>query len=252
MTDFPTLVQGESGSPTLVCLPYFGGSARSFCALWPLLPASWSLRAYTMQGIGVGGGAYSLEVAFEQIAQAVRRDVSGAFHLLGHSMGGKLALGAASLGLDGLESVILLAPSPPSPEPMSEASRAAMLARHGTREGALETIHLAAKRPLSPSLLEMAVEDALATSQNDWENWLERGSRQDCTFVLAGLPVPVRIVVGEDDHRMTPDLMKRTLIEPLGALGVPAPPLEVIAGAGHLLPLEAPLEVAQWLTRWLS
>ena len=252
MPHFPTIVQGESGSPTVVCLPYFGGSARSFSALWPLLPASWNLRAYTLQDVGVENGAYSLAAAFEQIARAIRRDVRGPFHLLGHSMGGKIALGAASLGLDGLESVILLAPSPPSPEPMSEENRAAMLARHGTRSGALETLRLASTRQLAPELLELFIEDDLATSEGDWQFWLEQGSREDCSFLLESIGVPVRILVGEHDGSMTSELMKTTLVEPLRALNAPETQLQVVPDAGHLLPIEAPREVADWLRVWIS
>ena len=252
MPDFPTLVQGESGCPTLVCLPYFGGSARSFSALWPLLPASWNLRAYTLENVGVEGGRYSVAMAFEQIARAVRRDVKGPFHLVGHSMGGKIALGAASLGVEGLESVVLLAPSPPSPEPMSEENRAAMLRRHGTRDGALETVRLASAMPLAPNLLEIAVEDDLATSESDWRNWLEIGSREDLSDILTHMHVPVKILVGEKDEGMTPDLMKQTIVEPLRALDAPETELQVVAEAGHLLPFEAPEEVVRWLRAWIG
>lgn len=251
MPDFPTLVQGESGCPTLICLPYFGGSARSFSALWPLLPASWSLRAYTLQNVGVEDGRYSTAAAFEQMARAIRRDVKGPFHLIGHSMGGKIALGVASLGLEGLESVVLLAPSPPSPEPMAEASRAAMISRHGTREGALETVRLASASPLHPELLEIAVEDDLATGETDWRNWLEIGSREDSSEILNRVHVPVRILVGEKDGGMPPALMNQTIIEPLRSLGVLDTELQVIEGAGHLLPFEAPQEVARWLRAWI-
>ena len=252
MPDFPSHVQGESGSPTLVCLPYFGGSARSFQPLWPLLPAPWCLRAYTLRDIGVEERGYSVEAAFEQIARALRRDVHGPFHLLGHSMGGKIALGAASLGLDGLESVILLAPSPPSPEQMSDDNRAAMLARHGTREGALETVRLASHRPLSPEMLELAVEDDLATSEDDWKNWLGIGSRQDCSSLLRSVDVPVRILVGQHDAGMTPDAMTRTILEPLRAFNAPPTEMQIVEGAGHLLPFEAPREVADWLRLWIG
>ncbi len=251
MPEFPTLVQGEAGCPTLVCLPYFGGSARSFSALWPLLPASWSLRAYTLENIGVEDGRYSVQIAFEQIARAIRRDVKGPFHLVGHSMGGKIALGAASLGLNGLESLVLLAPSPPSPEPMGEENRTAMLRRHGTREGALETVRLASVRVLAPELLEIAVGDDLATSESDWRNWLEIGSREDSSEILSGIHVPVRILVGEKDGGMTPDLMRQTIIEPLHSLGKIETELRVAEGTGHLLPLEAPEEVARWLRAWI-
>ncbi|RYX84743.1 alpha/beta hydrolase [bacterium] len=252
MAQFPMLVQGESGSPTLVFLPYFGGSARSYSALWPLLPASWNLRAYTLEHVGVKDDQYSLPVAYEQIARAIRSDVSGPFHLVGHSMGGKIALGAASLGLDGLESVVLLAPSPPSPEPIPEANRTAMLERHGTREGALETVRLASARPLAPELMELSVEADLATNENDWRNWLEIGSRVDSSDILSHIRVPVRILLGEKDGGMTPELMQQTIIEPLRSLGAPETEMQVVEGSGHLLPLEAPEEVAHWLRAWIA
>lgn len=253
MSHFPTLVRaGEPGAPSVVFLPYFGGSARTFTALWPLLPSSWNLRAYTPANIGIGeDGTYSLDIAFEQLARTLKRHVSGPLHLVGHSMCGKIALGAASLGLEGLQSIILLAPSPPSPEPMDEKERQRMLQTHGTREAALETVRGASKRTLAPELLEIAVEDNLATNERDWNNWLQLGSRDDRTNILQNLRAPVKIIVGQGDESMTPDLMTRTLIDPLVALGQPEPPLQAIEGAGHLLPLEAPSEVANWLEKWI-
>ncbi len=250
--NFPTLFQNPSGSPTLVCLPYFGGSARSFGALWPLLPASWGLRAYTMEGIGMENGVYSLDAAFEQLSLALRRDITGPFHLLGHSMGGKLALGMAALGVPNLESVLLVAPSPPSPEPMSDAARSGMVARHGTRAGALETVRLASHRPLPPELLEIAVEDDLATSETDWVNWLDVGASADYSTLLERVQVPLRIAVGARDDGMTARLMEETIIAPLRAFNGAQTPLEIIPDAGHLLPMEAPHELNDWLRAWVS
>lgn len=68
-----------------------------------------------------------------------------------------------------------------------------------------------------------------------------RPSRLD---MLGGIGCPAMVLVGEADRLTTPDLAR----EMAGA--IPGATLEVIAGAGHITPLERPDLVAAALERW--
>lgn len=63
----------------------------------------------------------------------------------------------------------------------------------------------------------------------------------DARQALAGLDMPVAILVGEEDYA-TPEAMARQLHQ-----GIVGSTLEILRGARHLTPLEAPLAVIQLL-----
>lgn len=220
-------------------LPYFGGNANSWREVIALLP-EWDCTAFSLAGIGEKEGVYSVQNAIEEIEVLCLSSATGEFLLVGHSMGGKFALGVAAKGADDLKGLVLIAPSPPTPEPIPKDVRARMLETHGTREAALTTIHGASKREISGESLENAVRANLETSETDWKNWLERGSWEDISGVLPDVKIPTLVIIGGGDTGMTRELMQSEIVSKIvGAR------LEIIPNAGHLLPLEAPVEVAE-------
>lgn len=219
-------------------LPYFGGNAHSYRELIARLP-DFECTAFSLAHIGIKDGQYSVENAVEELEVLCLSTATGPFLLVGHSMGGKFALGVAAKGADDLRGVVLIAPSPPTPEPIPDDVRARMLESHGTREAALETIRGASVREISGETLENAVAANLETSQTDWKNWLERGSYEDISGVLPDVKIPLTVVIGEGDTEMTQSLMRSEILSK-----IPGSRLEIIPGAGHLLPLEAPDELA--------
>lgn len=69
-------------------------------------------------------------------------------------------------------------------------------------------------------------------------------ARPDRRGLLGDINCPATVLVGEADRLTTPDLAR----EMAGA--IPGATLEVIAGAGHITPLERPDLVAAALERW--
>jgi pimeloyl-ACP methyl ester carboxylesterase len=69
--------------------------------------------------------------------------------------------------------------------------------------------------------------------------------RPDSRPLLAELDLPVLVVVGAEDAITPPD-GARKMAQSIGA------PLELVAGAGHMTPVERPVEVAQALRRFLE
>ena len=220
----------------LFFLSYFGGSTRSYDAVMSRL-GDLECAAISVNGLATHG--YSVANASGDLAKRIAEIARDEYVLVGHSMGGKLALSLAGAAPVSLRGVILLAPSPPTPEPMSDADRAFMLENRGSRESALAILGGAAHRKLDENTLETAIEAHLEWGETDWQNWLQIGSREDVSANLASVRVPVLVWTGEFDANMTSEILGREIVEK-----VPGARLEIVGNAGHLLPQEAPDEVA--------
>lgn len=70
--------------------------------------------------------------------------------------------------------------------------------------------------------------------------------RPDSTSVLGAIDVPTLVVVGQEDE-ITPPAAARRLKE-----AIPAASLTIIAGAGHVAPLEAPTAVSRIMAEFLD
>ena len=118
----------------LIFLHYFGGGPASWNDVVAHLD-EFSAQTPDLREVGRWPGGYSVREAAINVMQIVG-DQNESFVLIGHSMGGKIAVEIAARQPENLRGCVLIAPSPPSPEPMSDADRADMLRGHGTREAA--------------------------------------------------------------------------------------------------------------------
>ena len=237
--------------PTLFCLPALGMSRLEFDPLRDALGDDFEVVALDLPGFGDthapprgsgrrhGAGRHA----------AIREHGATSWVLVGHSMGGKIASVVASRtmagqgGLFGLAGVVLLAASPPSPEPMDDERRASMIdwAADGALDeaAAREFVDANVGAALPPALDAQAVADVRRASSEAWTAWLERGSREDWSAEVGMLDVPALIVAGGADGDLGPDAQRE-----LNGRVYPRAQHLVLDGAGHLLPLERPTEVA--------
>ncbi len=238
--------RGE-GDPALVFLHYFGGSGRSWDGVIDLLGGDYRCIAPDLRGFGQSAAPsdgytlddYAKDIAGLVVALGVRRYV-----LVGHSMGGKVALALAALQPPGLSAVVLIAPSPPTPEPIADEQRARLLASRGSREAAERTAAELTVRALLAASLDRFVEDQLRSSPRAWSAWLERGSRVDISARMPRISVPVCVLVGEEDPAIPPDLLEQEV-----SGGIDGARLELVPEVGHLIPLDAPGAVAHLIRR---
>nr|WP_254244870.1 alpha/beta hydrolase [Hymenobacter sp. BRD67] len=132
--------------------------------------------------------------------------------------------------------MLLLSPSPPTPEPISEADRTASRAAFGQRAEAEKTFDKITGLPVPAGWRERVVADNLRTSHAAWDAWLQRGTREDIAALMPHVAVPCRLLVGEHDRAISPATQRSQTLPLLPA----GSRLELVPGAGHLLPLEAP------------
>jgi len=228
---------------TYLALHYWAGSGREFEPLLPLLPPGSQLLAPDLPGFGdqaaPAGFDYSVASYADWVAQYVAEHQLTDYHLIGHSMGGKVAMLLAARRPAGLRGLLLLSPSPPTPEPMSDEDRAASLAAYGQPDEAEKTFNKITRIPLSDAQHAQVVADNLRTTQAAWEAWLQYGSCEDISGEMAKIEVPCRLLVGESDQAISPTAQRQQTLPllPTGTM------MAVVPGAGHLLPLEAPEEI---------
>jgi len=238
-------------SAILLFLHYFGGSSRAWSGVIDQLANHYHCIAFDLRGFGNSDApdtGYAMSEMADDVAELIRSLNVERFHLIGHSMGGKIALTFAARQPTGLLSLVLLAPSPPTPEPMDDSERTRLLSSHGNRAAATETARKIVARPLSPQADEQIIEDTLRTSRPAWRAWLEHGSREDISVLMPKIIVPVLVAVGAADEVLPADLLEREVVQRISGAR-----LAVVPGTvGHLLPLEAPGATAKLIRESLT
>jgi pimeloyl-ACP methyl ester carboxylesterase len=242
-----------NGAPALVFLHYFGGSSRSWDDVIRKLAAGYRCIAPDLRGFGDSAAPlrnYALDDLVSDIARLIDALKLERYTLVGHDMGGKIALAFAAREARApgqLASVVLVAPTPPVPETVSYTDWHLMLQSHSNPSAGIQMARLISTRPLTGPALARFVKDHARTSRSAWQGWLTQGSREDIREIIDRVSVPVRIIIGEDDPIAHVDTLERELMRRLNCAEIVG-----IRGAGHLLPLEAPSAVSNAILDFVS
>jgi pimeloyl-ACP methyl ester carboxylesterase len=208
-----------------------------------LLADRWRCVMPDLRGFGASDAvpdSYDVNDAADEVLALVHAIGIERFGLVGHSMGGKIAMTIAARQPLGLTHLVLLAPSPPTPEPMETSDRAKMLAGQTSRAAARKTACKGTGQPLPTALVQQVVDDQLRTSPAAWRWWLTSGSCESVEGGMAQIAVPVQVLSGTLDTTIPTAVIEREVMARL-----PLAHLHRLSSCGHLLPLEAPQAVAQ-------
>ena len=243
-TQLNVLEQGN-GPLTLVFLHYFGGSAQEWQAVMNQLSNAYRCVAVDLRGHGDSDGfplAYAIDDMADDVADLLTVLRVGNFVLVSHSMSGKVALALASRQPAGLQSLLLVSPSPPVPEPIPDDERQTLLAGYGHRSAAETMVKNTTAVPVSEVIRQQIITDNMRTAKPAWDAWLLRGSNEDISARMNKIDVSVRIIVGSGDRALPPDVQTKMTLPYLKDIT-----LEIVDGAGHLLPWEVPDELAKFI-----
>jgi pimeloyl-ACP methyl ester carboxylesterase len=203
----------------------------------------------------VGIVCHALEnAALEDIDAIADEILAGApprFALAGFSFGGYVSLAIAAKAMDRIERLALIATGANADSPEAAASRKRLIeiaqADYESVDGRM------AKFLLHPDRVEDAAIHAKRTRMSRDYGAARFIAQQRAAMarparnaVLASIRVPTLIAVGRED-KVTPLAQHEEM-----ARRIPAAELVVFERCGHLAPLEAPHELAQALTKWMT
>lgn len=259
---------GRVGRPTLVLMHFLGGSGREWDEVIALLGNDYETVTVDLPGFGDSAEMTGYTVA--EMADAVEALISELrlqhYVLVGHSMSGKVAAVLArraedragnptkNRGLEELAGLILLAPSPAGPEPMTEEKRGGMIASLGER-GEREEDRTKARayvtrneeRDMPDAVVARAADEVLRMNRTAWVAWLAYGSKEDWLERVGVLTLPVLVVAGENDASLGPETQKRVTMP-----HVTRGEMRVMKGCSHLIPMERPMELANMMREFVS
>lgn len=188
----------------------------------------------------------------EEMAERIVTGTAGPLLVIGHSMGGRVALEVAALAPDRLSAIALLDSGASGPRESERAGRMNLveIARsEGMAAVAREWLSpmLAAKNRENGGLvtgitemLERCSPETFALQQQALLN------RPDRTRLLAQIECPLLAMTGSEDE-WAPAAQHEAM-----ANAAPKGRLEVVPGAGHMLPVEAPDAVTEILVDFLT
>ncbi len=244
---------------TLYLLHALGASSRSFDRVAARLAGH--VRVIGIDLPGFGSKAHSAETdlahAVAHVEKTLAAHEGGRWMLGGHSMGGKITALVASrvlrgeAPLFGLAGVVLMAPSPPRPEPMDEERRQRMLswAADGpiSDQDAETFVDQNTAEPLDAEAHATALDGLRRTSPAAWRAWLETGSRIDATAEVGTVDLPALVLAGEDDADLGAAAQPGLL-----ASVYPRARFVSLPDTGHLIPLERDAEAAEAIARFVD
>lgn len=234
----------------LVFLHYFGGSQREWDGLTAAL-AEYPCLALNLRGHGGVGDGDGYGRGIDALAYDVAGEIEQArlteYVVIGHSMGGKVALALASRQPAGLKGLFLMSPSPPTPEPMSDKDRTDSLASWRNHEASEKALAKITHRAVSDAAGQRFVEDNLRTTKAVWDWWYRTGSREDISDRMKKITVPVLLAAGSEDGVIPPDIHQQETVARLTDAR-----LEIVPDAGHLLADESPQTIETLLRHFIS
>ena len=240
-----TFIRWGNGKNVLIFLHYFGGNANCWKWVADEISAEFTCIAIDMSSFRnrVSFKHHSI-LNFALITKLIIEKLGiKKYSLIGHSMGGKIALQLAAIDQRIIKNIVLLAPSPPGMEAISIAIRL-QLSKKPAIEEANNIINSLTFNPLSKIQLETAINAQLETTESMRKWWVYIGTKQSIINQLSKIKSPILVLCSKSDPAISYNLLE-TRVMPL----LKKSKLIEIKNSGHLYPLESANCVAAWLAK---
>lgn len=245
------VIDSGQGETALIFLHFWGGSSQTWNQVLAQLGDEYRCIRIDARGAGLSAApvsGYSTHDHAEDTLAVIKALNLSRYIIIGHSMGGKAAQLIASTNPTGLQGVVLVASSPLVPMNLGDEQREMMRQAYASREAVNWTVeNVLTADNITEEALEQLVQDATQMNPRAVNGWLDVGSKEDLHHVAASITAPVLIMAGELDKVDPVEVVKQHI-----APAFPAAPVHILAGKGHLLPLEAPQQVAGLIKEFIQ
>ncbi len=244
----------EGKGPPLLFVHGFPLSKNSWKHQIEALRSEFRVIAPDLRGFGeseAGAGAATMEQFAEDLHALLKHLDTGPVVLIGHSMGGYIALAFARMFPQMLRGLVLVATRPGADTPEGAAKRRATAEK--VRESGPQTVidamvpKMLSPKNQDPKLLE-SVRELMTRSSREGVigALLGMAQRSDSSDVLAKISAPSLVITGADDV-LIPAAESTKM-----AQAIPDAQVEILPQSGHLLFFEKPVEFNRLLKEWLA
>ena len=246
--DVQLYYEKKGNGPPLILINGLGGDTRTLVPLVEKLVSSCTIVSFDMRGAGQSDkpkDAYTITQIAQDTIALMDQLCGGSAHVMGHSMGGCVAMELALRNPDAVRTLSLVSsfPSWDRPYPPSDELKALFAQTDVTKELLAEvydTIFGPAFKERIPAseFIEFRMNDPMPQPAYSYLNQLSAIEKFDVCNEVAAIAPPTLIVAGNCDQVVPPN-NARWLNEM-----IPDSELCILKDVGHVVPLEAPKELA--------
>ena len=193
-------------------------------------------------------GDYSLkEIARDalELADSLKWDK---FSVIGHSMGGTAAQRILADAPDRVTKLVGIAPVPATGVPFDADTWKFFESAAGSVDVRANLLAFSTGGRLTKTWTDRMARYSETTSTRDaFAGYLQAWAKTDFSSEIKGMPLPVKVIIGEHDPSLTADAMKATWM-----VFYPNAELEVMANAGHYPIDETPVALATSIEAFLK
>lgn len=241
---------GRGSEGVIVCHGWFGDS-KVFDPMLPWLDVDMFTYAFVdYRGYGKSRsmtGEYTVrEIASDVLALA---DSLGwrRFHVIGHSMGGKVVQRVALNAPDRVRSAIAVTAVPACGVPFDDQTYQMFAGAPESDEKRYGITDFSVSGRLPARWVQSIVRASRENSTVEaFRGYLPSWAREDFSSEAKGLKTPMSVIVGEFDPSLNPELMRETFLA-----WYPNAELQVIGNCGHYPMQETPVRLAMVIEAFL-
>ena len=191
-------------------------------------------------------GPYTLDLIADSVIAVADAADADTFVLLGFSMSGKFAQYVTHRHPDRVLGQILVSGCPAGPLQLPPELVDDWCARAGNADRLIDVSLSCATRPIPATVLEAIGRDAALVTESVLRDTIDLTAAADFADQVAGSTTPTLVVGGAGDWMFPPDALRDGVVAPLARAR-----LQVL-DCGHEIPLEAPTELADLITRFID
>lgn len=238
-----------SGPADVLFVHCWGNSSAAYADLLKVFDAA-GLRLIVpdLRGTGESGRpetGYSLERYAKDMAAVLQDAKSNRAVVVGHSMGGQIAMLLAAGWPDLIAGQVLLCPVPPDGSPLDAATISLLRDSSGNRQ-ATKTIYGFGSPKLSGDALERMLDDAATVAKPAIQEGFDAWSKANIVSRLGAIRCPTLLVATDDPFYSLEHQRAHTLAH------IPGARLSYLPDCGHWCEVERPREVAAILQAFLA